>query len=132
MGMDLVRKKRERGVILGGRFHGHVFFFQAEDGIRDKLVTGVQTCALPIYPASCSAAGSSSTMSSRRRLAISAISTSAVACSAAGEFWRRALPARRMVSLVFSRMAMIKIGRASCRERGEISVVDVSLKKKKM
>src|SRR5205823_9660834 len=24
-------------------------FFQAEDGIRDKLVTGVQTCALPIY-----------------------------------------------------------------------------------
>src|SRR3989441_195217 len=29
------------------------FFFQAEDGIRDKLVTGVQTCALPILePAS--------------------------------------------------------------------------------
>src|SRR5229473_4327398 len=26
----------------------YVFFFQAEDGIRDKLVTGVQTCALPI------------------------------------------------------------------------------------
>src|SRR5205823_11548966 len=26
------------------------FFFQAEDGIRDKLVTGVQTCALPIFP----------------------------------------------------------------------------------
>src|SRR5687767_13394434 len=26
-----------------------VFFFQAEDGIRDKLVTGVQTCALPIF-----------------------------------------------------------------------------------
>src|SRR5438552_13530412 len=25
-----------------------VFFFQAEDGIRDDLVTGVQTCALPI------------------------------------------------------------------------------------
>src|SRR5438309_7838218 len=27
------------------------FFFQAEDGIRDGTVTGVQTCALPIYPA---------------------------------------------------------------------------------
>src|SRR3990170_4006083 len=26
------------------------FFFQAEDGIRDDLVTGVQTCALPICP----------------------------------------------------------------------------------
>src|SRR6185437_15508122 len=25
-----------------------IFFSQAEDGIRDKLVTGVQTCALPI------------------------------------------------------------------------------------
>src|SRR6266540_6285880 len=25
------------------------FFFQAEDGIRDRDVTGVQTCALPIY-----------------------------------------------------------------------------------
>src|SRR5205807_5235346 len=27
-----------------------VFFFQAEDGIRDYKVTGVQTCALPICP----------------------------------------------------------------------------------
>src|SRR5437867_5194870 len=26
------------------------FFFQAEDGIRDRTVTGVQTCALPISP----------------------------------------------------------------------------------
>src|SRR5438552_14339701 len=26
-----------------------LFFFQAEDGIRDDLVTGVQTCALPIW-----------------------------------------------------------------------------------
>src|SRR2546426_5886672 len=28
--------------------HAAVFFFQAEDGIRDYKVTGVQTCALPI------------------------------------------------------------------------------------
>src|SRR5689334_23926438 len=28
------------------------FFFQAEDGIRDGTVTGVQTCALPIFRAS--------------------------------------------------------------------------------
>src|SRR6266513_5458209 len=27
-----------------------LFFFQAEDGIRDRNVTGVQTCALPISP----------------------------------------------------------------------------------
>src|SRR5438034_8469395 len=30
-----------------------VFFFQAEDGIRDHCVTGVQTCALPISNPSC-------------------------------------------------------------------------------
>src|SRR5260370_34190626 len=29
--------------------HNRLFFFQAEDGIRDSSVTGVQTCALPIY-----------------------------------------------------------------------------------
>ena len=29
-------------------FFGEYFFFQAEDGIRDYKVTGVQTCALPI------------------------------------------------------------------------------------
>src|SRR5256885_5568723 len=28
---------------------GVFFFFQAEDGIRDYKVTGVQTCALPIF-----------------------------------------------------------------------------------
>src|SRR5256885_6862323 len=31
-----------------GKANGGVFFFQAEDGIRDYKVTGVQTCALPI------------------------------------------------------------------------------------
>src|SRR5207245_8127550 len=31
------------------------FFFQAEDGIRDATVTGVQTCALPISHASANA-----------------------------------------------------------------------------
>src|SRR5699024_12165435 len=30
------------------RAHSCLFFFQAEDGIRDRNVTGVQTCALPI------------------------------------------------------------------------------------
>src|SRR2546429_7327891 len=29
----------------------YFFFFQAEDGIRDVAVTGVQTCALPIFGA---------------------------------------------------------------------------------
>src|SRR5574340_1603035 len=39
--------------LVGGLdFGGCFFFFQAEDGIRDLLVTGVQTCALPILPVS--------------------------------------------------------------------------------
>ena len=40
------------GWVGGGRGGGGGvggFFFQAEDGIRDRLVTGVQTCALPIF-----------------------------------------------------------------------------------
>src|SRR2546422_6481806 len=38
-------------VLLAYRlFFFFFFFFQAEDGIRDVAVTGVQTCALPILP----------------------------------------------------------------------------------
>src|SRR5690606_37156606 len=36
-------------VVLSCLFIIFIFFFQAEDGIRDFHVTGVQTCALPIY-----------------------------------------------------------------------------------
>src|SRR2546430_1802059 len=35
---------------------GAGFFFQAEDGIRDLTVTGVQTCALPISALGCAEA----------------------------------------------------------------------------
>src|SRR5256884_1400462 len=41
-----------RGTSRGGAGSGALiqfFFFQAEDGIRDVAVTGVQTCALPIF-----------------------------------------------------------------------------------
>src|SRR3989442_6107235 len=46
-----------------GPLCGLVFFFQAEDGIRDADVTGVQTCALPIscvnlYRTRCTICGS--------------------------------------------------------------------------
>src|SRR5690606_20282181 len=37
----------------------YFFFFQAEDGIRDFHVTGVQTCALPISPATADTAACS-------------------------------------------------------------------------
>src|SRR5690348_17849643 len=35
-------------LLAGCSLFSFVFFFQAEDGIRDGRVTGVQTCALPI------------------------------------------------------------------------------------
>src|SRR5437868_13407855 len=35
-------------LLFDGVWFVFVFFFQAEDGIRDRNVTGVQTCALPI------------------------------------------------------------------------------------
>src|SRR2546422_4072625 len=35
---------------MGGEHYWKPFFFQAEDGIGDVAVTGVQTCALPISP----------------------------------------------------------------------------------
>src|SRR5690606_26257843 len=40
-----------------------LFFFQAEDGIRDFHVTGVQTCALPIFPAEYDGLGLTTTSS---------------------------------------------------------------------
>src|SRR2546423_8735652 len=46
-----------------------LFFFQTEDGIRDKLVTGVQTCALPISSAR---RRPSSTANTRRRTSLCA------------------------------------------------------------
>src|SRR2546426_3510585 len=41
------------------RLYVYFFFFQAEDGIRDYKVTGVQTCALPIYRGDSSAPSAS-------------------------------------------------------------------------
>src|SRR5688572_32573572 len=51
-------------LILYVFFFVFFFFFQAEDGIRDLTVTGVQTCALPIF----SAAGPAAIRPSSRRL----------------------------------------------------------------
>src|SRR2546426_8563789 len=43
-------QKNHSTISMGkNRRHLEFFFFQAEDGIRDYKVTGVQTCALPIW-----------------------------------------------------------------------------------
>src|SRR2546430_11346332 len=49
--------KYEQSPINDARVIFFFFFFQAEDGIRDLTVTGVQTCALPISTARISLAG---------------------------------------------------------------------------
>src|SRR5256885_10397733 len=44
---ETVERLRDRSRVDVASVYRH-FFFQAEDGIRDYKVTGVQTCALPI------------------------------------------------------------------------------------
>src|SRR2546429_2461958 len=95
------------------RCSSFLFFFQAEDGIRDVAVTGVQTCALPI---------------------LRARSWEGTLPAALPRTRSQPLPPTKILRLVFTGddwRRRRKIGRASCRERGEISVVAVSLKKKK-
>src|SRR5437762_4421049 len=51
--VDFLDRILDKGVVINGDIKvkvGKFFFFQAEDGIRDTSVTGVQTCALPILP----------------------------------------------------------------------------------
>src|SRR5206468_6458887 len=88
------------------------FFFQAEDGIRDLIVTGVQTCALPI-----SVADSSTVSTMRRRLArrdepVSVTST--MASASCGTF--TSVAPQENSTWAFT-PCLAKIGRASCRER---------------
>src|SRR5258708_8955846 len=89
------------------------FFFQAEDGIRDDLVTGVQTCALPI---------SSLIALARPPLAF------AMGCFLAQQLFGdicfsvynvHELTLRQSIApeRVLGRVNSVKIGRASCRER---------------
>src|SRR5699024_12169897 len=94
------------------------FFFQAEDGIRDRNVTGVQTCALPISNGGtcgndCASRSDITPLDANKLTRLSS--------------WKRnsftGLEELRRSSL-FHRddRSCIKIGRASCRERGEHAV----------
>src|SRR5688572_31635422 len=104
-----------------------VFFFQAEDGIRDLTVTGVQTCALPIF-----AVGRSKEPEA---------SPEPILGGPCSKRWPRQHPATpcrygsrcrdvRRPRTDWRRSGR-EIGRASCRERVEISVGFGSLKEKR-
>src|SRR5437764_5016219 len=82
------------------------FFFQAEDGIRDTSVTGVQTCALPIFP--CAAPAS-------RCQRLQSFGSSCTACRYAST---RVAPVDVSPRTTHgSGESGCQIGRASCRER---------------
>src|SRR5437879_10927142 len=92
------------------------FFFQAEDGIRDTSVTGVQTCALPIFTR---LDGNSTPLTQPLRPGESYMTDFVF------DVPRNAQGLRLLLA------EDDQIGRASCRERVEIWVVVIVVKKKK-
>src|SRR2546429_3531912 len=85
------------------------FFFQAEDGIRDVAVTGVQTCALPISFMARARMKRSRARPERPRIRITLRGRSV----SPPEFGLPPQPP----SLHRGIMKLAEIGRASCRER---------------
>ena len=77
------------------------FFFQAEDGIRDIGVTGVQTCALPIY------------QQLGRATVFVAIAANVFGCTQTIAI----LMTGQLMQPHYQRYYQLQIGRASCRER---------------
>src|SRR5690606_40494502 len=98
----------------------YYFFFQAEDGIRDFHVTGVQTCALPI---------SVLALVAPRGLLVldNPTSTGSGPATATSRRWRRPRSTRRWAR---PGTWATKIGRASCRERVEMLRVCVKSERK--
>src|SRR5205823_11223249 len=92
-------------------------FFQAEDGIRDKLVTGVQTCALPISHRARWPQVETAVSAPLDALAADvAVDPSAIEKNLA-ELWRTS---KEVADDALTRAALwnvvAQIGRASCRE----------------
>src|SRR2546429_6961206 len=87
------------------------FFFQAEDGIRDVAVTGVQTCALPISsPSAPAAANNNPALKGNYAFTFSGIKGNGTVSISAAVGMFTADGAGNLTSG--------KIGRGACRERG--------------
>src|SRR5437870_13187429 len=95
------------------------FFFQAEDGIRDGHVTGVQTCALPISNDPLPPHEPTSESLRRQTNRIPPFEE-----KGSGTFSRNGPEGA-------SQKRYLKIGRASCRERGESEVGAGGVEKKR-
>src|SRR5699024_11334394 len=97
-------------------FNSLFFFFQAEDGIRDRNVTGVQTCALPI-------SFNDGTFTSARVLGTDPVTDLAV-IKAEDESDLKPAKFGDSSDLTVGQQ-VVEIGRASCRERVQMSEVEV-------
>src|SRR2546429_6001839 len=88
-----------------------VFFFQAEDGIRDVAVTGVQTCALPIlFALSPHAQGLAQDMYQALWSCVTCVVVTVLVTLVT-----KPRPDEELKGLVYALTE--EIGRASCRER---------------
>src|SRR5207248_6447346 len=104
-------------------------FFQAEDGIRDRTVTGVQTCALPIYHQF------SIDLLCRRLSLFASINVVAsqitLGISIPGQVDKIACSLQNAgINSLYSRRSSggKEIGRASCRERGGREEVEAAVR----
>ena len=116
-------------------FLSFFFFFQAEDGIRDWSVTGVQTCALPILEAAICWPHEEFYLGPKFK--VTSISSQHIAITINHN--QQSNNPTIIITNQYCKVLFIhcckhgmplQIGRASCRERVQISVVAVSLKKK--
>src|SRR5690606_40495073 len=105
-----------------------LFFFQAEDGIRDFHVTGVQTCALPISWRGDDGGAAGADPTPRDRFAPLVAAGAGPAGPGAAS---RSQRSGRLAGLVRRGVdgGSREIGRASCRERVSISAVARSVEK---
>src|SRR5947209_11927615 len=87
------------------------FFFQAEDGIRDIGVTGVQTCALPIFIYLDGTSAANRWPSDRRN-------HTAIPIDKPNEPQSHLNYESKCASFRIRYAGPVQIGRASCRERG--------------
>src|SRR5207249_5565794 len=105
-----------------------ILFFQAEDGIRARNVTGVQTCALPISTGAQGPAGPAGSQGPQGPGATTLTYDANATASPPAE------PIGAILGDTLSATCDLKgkIGRASCRERAKILVAAVGLKKSQL
>src|SRR5699024_11906969 len=104
-----------------------VFFFQAEDGIRDRNVTGVQTCALPILALSVVLAVLSFAVFHITALGVVFVIAAVILLALL--LWCAWI--RRQYAFGGGGMMDRKIGRASCRGRVRVEVGGGDIKRER-